>query len=237
LGVTAAVWGAYTFPVSWAQAGIIKTALHIVVGDTFKPGALEAINGFLDTIPHSQWQHPLVLSSIAILRLRSLEQATSDGDRASIDRQMRVLEESIESSLRTSPDDPYLWMVLFWLTNTKDGFSRKHLKYLAMSYRTGPNEGWVAIKRNRLALALFGQLTIDLQQQAIAEFARLVDSNFLQVAADNLTGPGWPVRDRLVGALSSTDVVKREQFAKLVYRMGYDIKVPGVERPEFRPWQ
>lgn len=237
LGASAVVWGAYTFPIDWAQAGIIKTAVHIIAGDAFKPGALDEINASLDIVPQGEWQHPSVRSSIAILRLRALEQAMSNGNNQFIDRDMALLDASIRASLGTSPTDPYLWLVLFWLANTKDGFSPGHLNYLAMSYRTGPNEGWVAIKRNRLALALFNQLPPALQQETVTEFSRLVDSNFLQIAADNLIGPGWPIRDRLLAALSTIDIVSREQFAKLVYRMGYDISVPGVERPEFRPWQ
>jgi hypothetical protein len=106
-----------------------------------------------------------------------------------------------------------------------------------MSYSLGPNEGWIAVRRNRLALALFAVLTPDLQNKAVLEFAHLVDSGFVPEAADILTGPGWPVRERLLSRLAHVDELYREQFAKAVYQLGYDVSVPGVKPFGFRPWR
>jgi len=236
LAAIAVGWAASTLPLMARQRAVVNIAKHIIQGDAFKDDALNAMLPVVDAQQDGKWTHPSVLSSAAIIKLRVLERAIADGDQAAIDRQMTAVNRTIRISLTETPADPFLWLVLFWLENTQNGFSRDHLKYLQMSYALGPNEGWIAVRRNRLALAVFPQLTPELREHALVEFARLVDSNFIAEAADILTGPGWPIRGQLLPRLRDVADVNRQIFAKRVYRLGYDVVVPGVERPEFRPW-
>jgi hypothetical protein len=235
-GLTAITWGIFTLPTMLRQSVAINTAKHIIQGDSFKDGALDALRPGIATVSADKWSHPSALSSVAIINLRYLEEAMAGADQGQIDPKMTGLDNAVRDSLANAPADPFLWLVLFWLKNTHDGFSRENLKYLRMSYSLGPNEGWVAVRRNRLAIAIFGQLPPDIAESAVAEFARLVDSNFFSEAADILTGPGWLVRDRLLAGLKDVTDVNREIFAKTVYRLGYDVAVPGVDRQHFRPW-
>ena len=182
LGAVAAIWALYVFPIDWQQAGIARVAAHIIDGEAFKEGALSTLAPAHDVVRNEKWDRPSALRNIAIIRLRTLEEAISKGDQKSIDGLMQTLHAAISESLANSPADPFLWSVLFWLENAGYGFSKAHLKYLRMSYATGPNEGWVAIKRNRLALAIFPELTPQLKEDAIAEFSRLVDSAYFSQA-------------------------------------------------------
>lgn len=236
LGGAAVAWALYTFPIFWFQSGVERTAKHIIAGDSFKPTVLNSLNTTMFSIKDSKWDRPSALGSVALVRLRLLEQAIADGDQKAIDGRMGELQAGIRHSLANSPADPFLWLVLFWLENSQNGFERDHLKYLRMSYSVGPNEGWIAIKRNRLALAIFPQLSPDLAENTIREFAQLIDSLFVAEAADILVGPGWPIRYTLLLGLKDVALVNRQLFAKTVYRLGYDVSVPGVTAPEFRPW-
>jgi hypothetical protein len=236
LGAVAVVWALYTLPIFWYQFGVEQMAKRIVAGDAFKPAVLSFLDTTLISLKDEKWHRPSVLSSAAEVRVRLLEQAIADGDQKAIDQRMAGLQLGIRKSLADTPAAPFLWLVLFWLENSQNGFAPDHLKYLQMSYLTGPNEGWVGIKRNRLALAIFPQLGPNLSECAIHEFAQLVDSFFIGEAADILIGPGWPIREKLLPGLKDVTLINRQLFAKTVYRLGYDVSVPDVARPDFRPW-
>lgn len=237
LGIATIAWGGYALPVVWRQSGIEQTAGHIIAGDPYKANVLSALAPQLDAIHVDKWGRPSALRNSAVIRLRILENAIANGDQKLIDRQMSKLHETIDESLANTPSDPFLWLVLFWLENTQNGYSADRLKYLRMSYSLGPNEGWIGVKRNRLALAIFSQLPPDLADEAKGEFVRLVDSQFYRETANILVGPGWGIRSILLAGLKDAAEINRQLFARTLYKLGYDITVPGVERRDQRPWQ
>lgn len=230
-------WAIYAMPVFWRQSPLEKMALSIIAGDQFKPAAISGMRQTVDSMMAGPIERPAILASMAIFRLRVLELTITNGRQQDVDDQMETLQATIRQSLANAPSDAFLWLVLFWVENMRNGFSEENLKYLRMSYETGPNEGWVALRRNRFSLALFNELPDDLAKQAVGEFAGLVNSNFSNDAADILISSGWKVRDRLMPALASADRGSRIDFAKVVFRLGYDITVPGVDPPDQRPWQ
>ena len=162
------------------------------------------------------------------------EQAIVDGD--DIDTQLSALRGSIFRSLACSPADPFLWVVLYWVEINRNGFQPRYLEYLRLSYQLGPNEGWIALKRNGYALAIFHQLPPDIADMAIAEFPRLLDSGFYAETVAILTGPGWRERGILVPRLKVVAERHRQAFARTLYKLGYDIQVPGIARTDPRPW-
>jgi hypothetical protein len=76
-----------------------------------------------------------------------------------------------------------------------------------MSYLMGPNEGWIALKRKVLALAVFERLPLDVAKMAIRELATLLSSGFVREPVGIFTGPAWRLRDLKNVALS-----RREDF-------------------------
>lgn len=229
-------WALYVIPIFWRQLPIENIAGQIIAEDTFKAESLTSIEATYSELKRFEGGRPSVLSAVAVITLRQLEQAVARGQKNNLDIQILKTNELVRQSLSNTPANPFLWTVLFWLENTRDGFSSLRLSYLRMSYSTGPNEGWVAVKRNRFALAIYSSLAPDLTNAAITEFCRLVDSNFLDAAADILEGPGWPIREILMSHLKAVDEFSRQSFAKLIYRRGVDLVIPGVDQPEWRPW-
>jgi hypothetical protein len=152
-----------------------------------------------------------------------LDNALTPESQALVDDRMDGLDVALRKSLSCAPADPYLWLALFWLRNTRDGFSTPNLDLLRMSYLVGPNEGWVVLKRSHIALAMFDGLPRDLADEAIAEFARLVKSELYTEAMEILSGPGWPHRDRLMAALASVPPRNVVILVKAMADTGYDL--------------
>ena len=116
-------------------------------------------------------------------------------------------------------------MVLAWVNNVREGPKPEQLTFLRLSYRLGPNEGWIAVRRNRLLLAMFPGLPSDLADAAVSEFGRMVDSWLYWETIAIFTGPGWPIRDRLLASLRDVGERQREAFAIQLYAEGYDVTV------------
>jgi hypothetical protein len=234
LGCAAVAWGMHALPVYARQASIERVAAHVIGGDPFRPEVLAAIMPQVEAAEQSEQCHPTAMRSAAIIRTRIAEQAIVDGE--DIDASLNALRNSVRRSLACSPTDPFLWVVLYWVECIERGFQPNYLDYLRLSYRLGPNEGWIGLRRNGLTLAVFGQLPPDIAEMAIEEFAGLLDSGFFDQTIAIITGPGWGERDILLPRLKTVRLRNREVFAKMLYRLGYDAVVPDVVLPDHRPW-
>jgi hypothetical protein len=236
LAGAAIAWGVAALPTFWRQSALERTAAHVLAGDPFKPELLEALIPAVEAAEQADYCRPEATRSAAILRLRLAEQAVAEGERMSIDGRLAALRDSIRRSLACSPADPFLWVVLYWVESARNGFQPRYLDYLRLSYRLGPNEGWIGLKRNGLALAIFERLPPDIAELAISEFVGLLDTGFYPETAAILTGPGWRVRELLLPRLKDVNERYRQAFAREVYRQGYDVSVPGVPPRDTRPW-
>jgi hypothetical protein len=216
------------------QTTIERVAAHVVDGDPFKSEVLAALVPQVDTAERAERCRPSALHSAAIIRARIAEQALFDG--GDIDASLHSLDDSIHRSLACSPADPFLWFVLYWVESNRNGFQADYLNYLRLSYQLGPNEAWIALKRNRYVLAVFQRLPPDLAKMAITEFAKLLDAGFYAETVAIFTGPGWRERALLLPGLKDVAERHRQAFARALYKLGYDIDVPGIARPEQRPW-
>lgn len=236
LGLLACAWGVATFPTLWWQISIERTADAIVDHATFKSSSLEPLLPAVDEIEESSYCRPEAVHSAAIIRLQLAENALADAQRGVIDARLSTLDNTIRRSLACSPSDPFLWMILAWVDQTREGFRPGQLAYLRLSYRLGPYEGWIADRRNRQALSIFERLPLDLADAVVREFAGMVKGEFDEQAIAILMGPGWPIHDQLLAGLEGIDLRRREDLAKELYSAGYDVAVPGIARRAPRPW-
>jgi hypothetical protein len=234
LGLTAVAWGIHVLPVFTRQAPIERVATQLVDGGPFKPEVLLALMPQVGAAEKADPCRPAAVRSAAIIRTRVAEQAIVSGE--NIDAELSALNDSIRRSLSCSPADPFLWFMLYWTESIRNGFQPNYLEYLRLSYQLGPNEGWIAVKRNRYALAIFQTLPPDLASQVVSEFAGLVHSGFVAETVASLEGPGWNVRERLLAGLKDVPERNREVFAKVLYHDGYNVTVPGIMLAEPRPW-
>jgi hypothetical protein len=236
LGSIAVWWGIAGFPVFWQVSSTERIANRIIARDPFKAETLAAQIPIIESIEKSAYCRPAALRSAAIIQLRMMEASASTGNRERVDAHLTSLGNVIRSSLSCAPADPFLWLVLFWVESSENGSKTDYLKYLRMSYRLGSNEGWIAVTRNRVAFANFQQLPPDLGEITINEFITLLESGFIEPAAEIFIGPAWPERELILSYLTRVFDQNRKLFEDALYRRGYDINVPGIARRDLRPW-
>jgi hypothetical protein len=223
------------FAIAWALwswwSPPVAMGWRIVSGEVFRTDALEqGLKALESRARATSCDDPTVLQSIAIVRLRLIGQEPSRTQ--ANDNELANLRTAIDRSLACSPADSYLWLILYWVS---DKLTEPSFEYLRMSYQLGPNEGWIAATRNRVALSVIDKLPPDLAEAVINEFSGLVASGFDDAAADSLGTASSPVRDRLLSRLSAISERQRRDFAKTLNARGYDLAVPGVTAPRLRP--
>jgi hypothetical protein len=140
------------------------------------------------------------------------------------------LRKAVIGALALAPTDSFMWLSAFWLNSLCGQAAVNDLDLLRMSYSTGPNEGWIAVRRSPLALGLLGKLPDELESLALSEFVGLLRSGYYTDAANILAGPAWPGHDKLLEQLDKVDESARRAFAKAVDAKG----LPGVEIPVAR---
>jgi hypothetical protein len=236
VGICAIVWGVDVIFVYRTDAPLVDTAQSILSGDRFSTAQLSAMKHQLDVasaipLPASS------LSSTVVMRLLLLEDQLKTGSRPSVS-DLTAFQAVVTAALAQSPTNSFNWLVDLWLKQllgeTADGTTQSLLR---MSYWSGPNEGWIAVKRNPVALGFFASLPSDLTEQVLSEFAGLVSSGFHAEAANILAGPGWGIRKQLLGRLARIDESDRRWFARVLASKNLDgVSIPGVDERPSRPF-
>jgi hypothetical protein len=235
-GCMALAWGGYTLPIFWRGAPLAQTAASIVNHIPYRTEKLEALLPVIEGFEHETGCEPRALHDSAVIELRLMEDAYRPEQVPELDGRLDAVDKAILRSLGCSPADPFFWLVLYSVKSAKGGFRAEYLKYISMSYRLGPREGWIAVQRNRLVMAIFPLLPSDLAELAVREFATLVANSLYDPAADILLGSGWNIRDRLLGQLAEVPQRERTEFAQRLRARGSDLVVPGVVTGA-RPWE
>jgi len=227
LGAAALIWGLFTLPVFWRQAAMEHVGQHIIRGEPYRIEVLKRQLPAVEAAENSPTCLPIALWSAAIIRLRMFELARLDGQGAPNDLSRNErLDNSVRRSLSCSAAEPFLWLVLYGLESRQSGFELKDPRYLRMSYKLGPNEGWISVKRNPVSFSDYERLPLDLEADAVVEFLSLIKSELYQQAADILSGPAWRWRDSLLPWLATLPLKNQEAFAKTLYYRGLDVKFP-----------
>jgi hypothetical protein len=237
LGVGTVAWGVSVLPHFWTEASLEQTARRIIAMAPFDRSGLIALLPAADTVQQDSWCRPNAVRSAAILKLRIFEDTYTSDDVSTLDARIKDADEAIRHSLTCAPSDAFLWMVLFTVASTRNGFRPEYLEYARMSYRLGPNEGWVALKRTPALLAVYELLPPDLADNVVDEFSRIVENQFYLEAIAILAGPGWRLRDQLLRRLERIPLIQRELFEKFLYASGITVTVPGVVPPERRSYR
>ncbi len=236
LGGVAIVWGVHCFPIFWKQAAIEHIAQRIIRGEPYKIEVFSQEMPVIEDAENSTTCRPIALWSSSIIWLRMVEEDSRNEQQKPVNVSLlNRLDNSIQRSLSCSVAEPFLWLVLYWVESTKKNVKGDYAKYLKMSYQLGPNEGWIALKRNPVAFANYERLPPDLQSDVITEFLALIGSGFYQQAADIFSGPAWRLRNTILPQFANLPRRNQEDFVRTVRERGIDAKIPGIESPSQRP--
>jgi hypothetical protein len=210
-------------------------ATRILASDRF--GGLDALVPDLDAAEAHRLCNALELRSDVVIRTRLHEEAIAAAAPKLADRHLKALRAVVDRAISCAPTEGFLWFMRYWVRINQGAEAGHELENLAMSYRQAPVEGWIAVRRNAYALAVYELLTEDQRRAVSTEFAALVNSGLLAVAVRNLLGPGWPIRDRLLRELEGTDPAMRNHFARMMRAEGADLAVPGVTLRDPLGWR
>jgi hypothetical protein len=227
IGLIAVLWGASQFSAFSNDKSVERIAARIIAGDPFKAEILQNQIRLSNQIEKRALCYPSALRSAAIVRLRLVD-VPSDPSQDSVEIRTNAAVSSIRSSLACSPADAFFWLVLFGLETPAP------LSYLRASYRLGPNEGWIALKRNPVAFMKFGQLPADLRDTVVREFLGILEMGLYDDAVKILTGPAWNQKDLVFSQLDRIARRHRQGLANGLAAAGYDATVPGTERGNLR---
>jgi hypothetical protein len=181
---------------------------------------------------------PTDLHDAVILRLAILNNAIAAANPTLITSGRDALNDTTRKALSCAPADAFAWLTLFWLDANRKGITPDNANYLRMSYTTGPNEAWIGLWRNRLAIASFAQLPPDLSDDAIDEFIKLLDTGRAYQEMVVIFASAAPAaQSRIIDQLKTANAATRQIFARVLYDRGLDVKIPDVEIPGLRPWE
>ena len=237
-GCFAITWGIVTLPSFWRALPVEQVSSEILGGVAYSPQSLASLQPTIDGFDSDDSNcEPKALHAAAVIALHLMEQGFTPDGLPTLDQRIDATRNAIRRSLACAPADPFLWMVLYSIETARNGFKPEYLDYIRQSYRLGPHEAWIEVKRNRVVIAIFGLLPPDIAEMAVAEFAELVQNRLYEQALDIVLGPGWPIRDRLIARLAAIEDRERTEFAVRLYTLGVGLSVPGVEAPGQRPWR
>ncbi|WP_142251748.1 hypothetical protein [Bradyrhizobium sp. UNPF46] len=225
LGLAGFWWSTTVLPIFHSASATHEIVDHIIAGERFRPGILANVLAHLEAEPIRTVVKSSKLRALAFVHLGIAEGQV--GQEA--DKQTAIAEQYVRNSISSNPMDSFLWLTLYSGSVSREGVGQNNLTFLEQSYATGPREGWIALRRNRLALVAFPLLESRMAKSAISEFCNIVDSEFIDEAFTSLVGVGWPHRDQLVAGLECADISARERLAQRLADEGIKISLPGVE--------
>jgi hypothetical protein len=237
LGCMAIAWALMTLPIFWRSAPLEQVALSITGRVAYKAETLASLLPVINAFEQAASCAPHALHSSAIILLGLMEDGLRPDQTAQLDGGMEAVNKAVRRSLECSPADPFLWLVLYSVESARNGFRREYLGYLSTAYRLGPREGWIAVQRNRVVMAIFPMLPPDLAEFAVAEFVGLVANRLYGASGDVLLGAGWSIRDQLLSRLSEVPERERRDFAVELKARGYEPEIPGLATSDARPWR
>jgi hypothetical protein len=221
LGLIGIAWGVSEFSALRQESTIKKIADRILVGDVYKYDILLKQSSLVEPTQRPELCRPLTVRSAAVIRLR-LAEISDNAALGAAPVRTNLAVDAIRQSLACSPADPFFWLALYALEPSAP------LNYLTASYRLGPNEGWIALKRNPVAFANFDELPDDLRRIVVQEFVRIVEMGTLYDAMKIFVGPAWDQRELILSQMDRVPLEQRQKLQAALTGAGYDVFVPGT---------
>jgi hypothetical protein len=226
-GLVCLAWSVIAWPSFRLMGSARDVAARITANERFKPGVLTNWQVRMNAVPRPDILQSDFSRVNALVAFRIAEEAMQRSSE-NIDRNAASAVVKVRDALSLCPSSSLLWLMAFALEISRSGFQPSSLRYLDQSYATGPREGWIGLRRNKIALAVFPMLNHSTQDAVVEEFSDIVSGGWAEEAAANLTGVGWNQRARLLAGLQRVDIASRETFAKVLARANVDVSVPGI---------
>ena len=223
------VWSIAAAPLAVGGTAVSRMADRIATGDQYDASALRTAADAAGRATGLLCGERLLRDTL-LIRSRLAELALSAGEITEVDRRFEEVREAATALLACSPGQSVGWLALFWTDlQSGRGGTPATQEILRRSYRFGPHELWVQVRRNPLALATYDSLAADLKAGALDEFVEILKAGAYPQAASILAGAGNRMAPRLLERVASLPDSTRRALARQLRLMDEDITVPGVE--------
>jgi hypothetical protein len=227
-GICSIAWAVFFITVTGGDASLSGAAAGILRGESFDSAKLSALKEQLNSVQRDRLR-AATLSDAVVIGLRFIDTKATDGAIDPKSPDLLDLKAALVAALSADPNNSFLWFIDYWISRVRRDDTDIGIKSLRMSYAMGPNEAWIAQRRNPVALDNFPSLPPDLAEQALSEFVRLVKSHLYVDSTNILVGPGWPLREKLLSRLAPLPEADRRAIARgLSYRGVDEVSVPGI---------
>ncbi|MBY0383498.1 MAG: hypothetical protein K2W78_16515 [Xanthobacteraceae bacterium] len=187
LAVAGLSWGIATLPKSESLDDLRDFEAILLHNEEFSANALarrlestetKSLSG-CDT--HSQ-------NALSLAEMRLTQAALLSGNTKTFTDRANAIEARLRLVLSCAPHHSFSWLMAFALDVLHGRINDHSFQLLAMSYATSPNEAWIAIRRNPLAVRLFEAAPDALRPPILREFQLLVINGFSKDAASGYRG-------------------------------------------------
>jgi hypothetical protein len=211
VGSIGLAWGIFVLPTSEAADDYRYLESKLLHSNTYNLQTLAlkvagaAGEGLSDCDAPSQ-------TALLLMEMRLAQAALRAGAASEFDQRSKSIELRAKRVLSCAPRQSFVWLVAFSLKILHGQLNEQSLKQLAMSYETSPNEAWIAIRRNIVALPLLPQVPEALQNKIVAEFQQLIQNGFVGEAATSYAAASASVRSLLQPAIERLDGRRQKAF-------------------------
>jgi len=217
VGCLGLAWGAFVLPRSELADDFRDTEDRLLHFETFSPPSLTRIMhsgnsqdlSVCDT--HSQ-------RAILLMEMSLAESALRSGTVAEFDRRTHSLETRSKRILSCAPRQSFVWLLIFQLEVLHGALNEHSFDLLAMSYETSPNEAWISIRRNLVAMPLILVAPEPMRHKILNEFQLLMRYGFFDVAARAYLGAPEAARSLLQTRIEQLDGSRQKAFSEALQK-------------------
>jgi len=218
VGCAAFAWG-ISNSLRGASADFFRNVeTNLLRFEIFSPGtanqmlADSAVQDVFDCDDHSQ-------RALLLLEVSLAEAALRSGASAEYDQHIRSLETRTRRALGCSPRNSFAWLVAFSL-QVQHGVLNEHaFDLLDMSYKTSPNETWVAARRIMVAAPVALTAPEPVQRAILAEFQNLVRHHYVEVPARVYINAPAPLQALLRSRIDELDPPSQRAFSDALEKL------------------
>lgn len=212
-------WGLVTLPGSEASDDLLDVESQLLRSETFTPKALART---LKTPAFEKLSNCDVPAQIALLLIeaRVSEATLRAGAVNDFDLHSASIDSRSDRVLACAPRQSFVWLMKFSQAILRGQLDERSFAFLAMSYETSPDEGWVTIRRNNVAVPLLLVFPEPLKEKALSDFQRLVKGGFNEEAGRLYQGASPPIRSLLQASVEQLESYRQKSFWDAVHRVG-----------------
>jgi hypothetical protein len=218
IGSLGLFWGIFTLPQSEPADEFWDIESRLLRFESFDRRVLTQIlesrstQAFSACDSHSQ-------RALLLMEMPLAEAALRSGATNEFDRHIQSLETRFRTILACAPRQSFVWLLAFNLEVLHGQLNQQAFDLLAMSYETSPNEAWISIRRNMVAMPLVLAVPEPLRQKMLFEFQQLILYGFVEEAARSYLAASGSIRSLLQSQIAQLDLDRQKAFAETLQRL------------------